>query len=126
MNLLTKEWIEKAEEDYRTAIREIRVKKEPSYDVVCFHAQQCVEKYLKALLQEKKTRFPNTHDLVELLRLCLTSYPQLEKYKESFSKITDYAVDFRYPGIFATRATAKEAVEIMKEAKKSIRRCLGK
>lgn len=52
MKPLTREWIEKAEGDFATASREIRVRKVPNYDAVCFHAQQCAEKYLKALLQE--------------------------------------------------------------------------
>jgi HEPN domain len=47
MNPLTQEWIDKAEGDFRTATREIQVTQDPSYDGVCFHAQQCVEKYLK-------------------------------------------------------------------------------
>ena len=46
----TQEWIEKAEGDYRTALRERRVRRRPNHDAVCFHAQQCIEKYLKALL----------------------------------------------------------------------------
>jgi len=50
MNVMATEWVEKAEADYRTAEREARVRKAPSHDVVCFHAQQCAEKYLKAFL----------------------------------------------------------------------------
>ncbi len=56
MKLLTREWIDKAEGDFATASREIRVRKSPNYDAVCFHAQQCAEKYLKALLQESESR----------------------------------------------------------------------
>jgi hypothetical protein len=51
MNQLTIEWVDKAEGDFSTALREFRVRKSPNYDAVCFHAQQCVEKYLKARLQ---------------------------------------------------------------------------
>jgi HEPN domain-containing protein len=52
MNPLTVEWVDKAEGDMAIAKRELRARKQPNYDAVCFHAQQCVEKYLKALLQE--------------------------------------------------------------------------
>jgi HEPN domain-containing protein len=52
MNPLTLEWVDKAEGDYATALRELRARKQPNYDAACFHAQQCVEKYLKAYLQE--------------------------------------------------------------------------
>lgn len=50
MNPLTTEWVEKAEGDYATAKRESRVRRNPNYDAVCFHAQQMAEKYLKAFL----------------------------------------------------------------------------
>lgn len=51
MNPLTLEWISKAEGDYSTAKREYRVRKDPNYDAVCFHAQQAAEKYIKGFLQ---------------------------------------------------------------------------
>ena len=44
----TAEWIQKAEGDRGTARREFAVEDTPNYDAVCFHAQQCAEKYLKA------------------------------------------------------------------------------
>jgi HEPN domain-containing protein len=71
MNSLTVEWIEKVEGDYATAKRELRVRRHPNYDAVCFHAQQAAEKYLKAFLQEQNAPFPKTHDLIELLALCV-------------------------------------------------------
>ncbi|MBI2433302.1 MAG: HEPN domain-containing protein [Candidatus Hydrogenedentes bacterium] len=40
-----------------------------NYDSVCFHAQQCGEKYAKALLQEAGVAFRKTHDLGELVDL---------------------------------------------------------
>jgi HEPN domain-containing protein len=59
MNPLTIEWINKAEGDYATANREFRVRKTANYDAVCFHAQQCVEKYMKACLQEANRVHPS-------------------------------------------------------------------
>ena len=52
MNPLTVEWVAKAESDLASALRDWRARKAPNYDAACFHAQQCTEKYLKALLQE--------------------------------------------------------------------------
>lgn len=71
MNDLTAEWIAKAEGDYATAGRELRARRRPNYDAVCFHAQQTAEKYLKAFLQENGADFPKTHSLIELLQLAL-------------------------------------------------------
>jgi len=44
---LVKEWIYKAEEDFEAAILLARKKRKSVPDVVCFHAQQCIEKYLR-------------------------------------------------------------------------------
>jgi len=52
MKLITEEWVNKAEGDFATAQRESQVENMPNYDAVCFHSQQCIEKYLKACLQE--------------------------------------------------------------------------
>lgn len=52
MKPLTAEWIQKAEDDFIVAQKMLRARKYPVYDAVCFHAQQCAEKYLKAFIQE--------------------------------------------------------------------------
>lgn len=39
----TQEWIAKADGDFYDAQRGTRVRKNPNYDGVCFHAQQCIE-----------------------------------------------------------------------------------
>ena len=44
-------------------------------DAACFFCRQCVEKYLKARLTEAGLAFPRTHDLLQLLNLCLQSEP---------------------------------------------------
>jgi len=67
MKPITQERIEKAEGDWATLMREYRARKNPNYDAVCFHAQQCGEKYFKARLQEAGIRFAKTHNLVSLL-----------------------------------------------------------
>ena len=38
-------------------------------DTVGFHAQQCVEKYLKAFLVLKETEFQKIHDIEKILAL---------------------------------------------------------
>ena len=64
MNPLTREWIEKAEGDFHTAGRELRARKNPNYEAACFHAQQCAEKYLKAILQEQSITLGRTHTVL--------------------------------------------------------------
>ena len=66
MNPDTPKWLSKAEGDFHTARRELRARKAPNFDAACFHAQQGVEKYLKAVLIEAGATFTRTHDLKEL------------------------------------------------------------
>lgn len=75
MKPLTREWVEKAENDWSSLNREIRVRKNPNYDAVCFFAQQCVEKYIKARLVEADIYFKKTRDLGYLLELAAQVEP---------------------------------------------------
>src|SRR5947207_15739429 len=99
----TREWVDKAEADFATAGRELRARKQPNYDAACFHAQQCVEKYLKARLVEANIRFSKTHDLERLLDLILPREPLWEAYRPVLLDLNNYAVAYRYPRQPATR-----------------------
>jgi HEPN domain-containing protein len=114
MNALVREWLEKAEGDYATALREYRARKSPNYDAAGFHAQQCVEKYLKAVLQKNKKPFSKIHDLLSLLELCRCYIPELEIQKELLAFLNQFSVLYRYPGESANCEQAKKAVSAMK------------
>ncbi len=62
-------WAAYAEEDLATAKSALRARK-PRLVTACFHSQQCAEKYLKAMLLNRTTNFPKTHDLIHLNNLC--------------------------------------------------------
>ena len=111
MNPLTVEWIAKAEADLATARRELRVRKSPNYDAVCFHSQQGAEKLLKAALTERGLSFSKTHDLARLLGLLIPEHPALAVLNDICSDLSAYAVEFRYPGENATKAMARIALK---------------
>ena len=119
------EWIAKAEADWATAQREFRVRRRTNFDAVCFHAQQCVEKHLKARLIMAGISFPKTHDLVALLALVQKAEPLWQPWKEHLAKLTHYAVTVRYPGEFAEHADAAEALNIARLLRAEIRWSLG-
>ena len=125
MTPLGREWVEKAEADIATARRELAVTESPNYDAVCFHAQQCAEKYLKGLLQDKGIEFPKTHDLVELMGLAAETDPPLEELRDHLQFLSEFSVDVRYPGVSADEAMAREALDIAQEVRRRARRLLG-
>ena len=114
MNALVIEWIHKAEGDYTTALREYRARKSPNYDAAGFHAQQCIEKCLKALLQKHNKPFFKIHDLLTLMEYCLSFIPELELQKELLAFLNQFSVAFRYPGESANREQAQKAIKAMK------------
>ena len=123
MKPLSREWVKKAEEDYRVARRE-RDAKPSAYSAVCFHAQQCVEKYLKATLQEHEVPFYRTHDLEALMKLSLPFAPDLEEYKEELQWLTAFAVEARYPGITVKKKDAEKCFLASKSVRTLMRRYL--
>lgn len=124
MKKLTKEWIEKAEKDFLVAEREIR-SDSPVYDAICFHSQQCVEKYLKAVLQEKEVFIEKTHDLGVLGEQVKKFLSTVGDVMEKLERLSEYAVEIRYPGIDATKEEAEESFSTCCEVRKMIREYLG-
>jgi HEPN domain-containing protein len=121
-----KRWIFLAEGDLKTAEDELSTT-EPFTNTICFHSQQCVEKYLKAYLSFVGKPFRKTHDISELIELCKEVDEEFEiLYSLNAAKLTRYAVDIRYPDEFYIPSIeeAKEALEIAKKVRNFIIRKL--
>jgi HEPN domain-containing protein len=111
---LVAQWIDKAEHDYSAALYLLESSEtDVPYDVVCFHAQQCAEKYLKATGVHERMSVPRTHDLMELLSL-LPSGIRPTMPAEELAELNPYGIDIRYPGFFesVTRDDATRALSI--------------
>ncbi len=117
-------WIKKADGDYTTALREYRARKSPNYDSACFHAQQCIEKYLKAVLESQSLPVARIHDLAVLLDACLGRDPLWSAMRNDMELLSQYAVSFRYPGYSASRRNARLAIAAMKRCRAEIKDAL--
>jgi HEPN domain-containing protein len=85
-------------------------------DAVCFHAQQAVEKSLKALLALKDIEYPRRHDLGELLSLARKNWPKMDHFEDRVVDLTPYAVLVRYDAEFEpSMQQAKEALKVAHE-----------
>ncbi len=118
-------WVEKAENDLTNAEHTLTMGSGCPFDTVCFHTQQCAEKYLKALLVERSIAFPKTHDLLYLLRLA-SQEADLDLRSEDVATINRYSVEARYPGHWdpITRREAEEAVEAARRVRTAVRAVL--
>jgi len=122
---LIRQWVEKAEEDLRTAEYTLTMPENCPYGTICFHAQQCVEKYIKALLVWQSIEFPRIHDIGELVAL-LPQEISLPLTEEEQEGLTDHAVVSRYPGDWEPidQMEAKQAVALARKVRETIRRAL--
>jgi HEPN domain-containing protein len=122
---LVREWLAKADNDLTTAAHTLTLGAECPTDTVCFHAQQCVEKCLKALLVFLGKTFPKTHDIAALRKLLPPKLcPKLDDTVQE--RLTDYATVLRYPGSGpeVPLAEARKAVALARRVRKEVRRHL--
>ncbi len=119
---IVKAWIRKAESDLINATNSINIKPKPPLDTVCFHAQQCAEKYLKAYLVQYEINFEKTHNLGELVLLAAKVDEDFQEIIDISEKLTDYAVDIRYPFLLEepTKEEARETIEMAEKIKKFV------
>jgi HEPN domain-containing protein len=125
MRQATRDWVKKAEEDFLAALDLSRRRKRQLHNSVCFHCQQSAEKYLKARIEEAGLRIPRSHDLESLLTLLPPVEPLWAALKSTLQDLTDFAVDFRYPGHEANKQDAKTAIRDCKAVRKEVREALG-
>ena len=96
IRLLVGEWIKKADLDFKTVVR---LSAEGEFrDVVCFHAQQATEKYLKAHLTRHQIEFPKTHIIRRLLILLESVEPAMVDALDDANWLSPFGAEIRYPG----------------------------
>ena len=125
MKPITAEWVAKAEGDFAMMERECRARKNPNYDGICFHAQQCAEEYLKARLCEADIPFSKIHDLVALLERVFVAEPAWETFREDLAYLSDFAVAFRCPGESTDKESALDAQSRCRLFRNVARNALG-
>lgn len=68
-----------------------------SFTTTLFHIQQCAEKSLKAYLVSESRGVIKTHDLVELINICLELNKQFEIIRPLAAVLTPFQTSGRYP-----------------------------
>ncbi len=123
---LANEWLAKADEDY-ALIQHLMSENSPYLSAIAFHAQQAVEKFLKAFLVMHQQEFPKTHDIDRLLDLIQIVDESLAKRLRPIGVLSPYGVDIRYPGDFPQvfEEDAREAVGLVELTATQIRNNLS-
>ena len=89
-------WVEFAENDYK-AVMLLFKDAAPLIEIICFHCQQCAEKYLKAYIVKNSGEIQKTHNLEELLKSCIKTDTDFIEIRDFCIDLTDFAVETRYP-----------------------------
>ena len=91
-----KGWLIKADADLKIGKDEMQTD-DPVTDMVCFHMQQCCEKYLKAFLIFNGREYPKIHRLSVLINLCTRIDEEFKELMEwGVDDLTRYATTLRY------------------------------
>ncbi|MCH8219594.1 MAG: HEPN domain-containing protein [Planctomycetes bacterium] len=118
----TRLWLVKAEHDLRTAVH-LSSSGMDFADSIVFHAQQAVEKYIKAYLVWEQIEFPKTHDIAALLNLVGHNRGELAQALADASDLTPYGVTHRYPGDYpqVEQNDVEKAVSVAEHVRREIR-----
>jgi HEPN domain-containing protein len=88
-----------------TAAREFADNSEVSDEIIGFHAQQAVEKWLKAVMANLGLPQQRTHDIDQLCRLLEKQGIELPAHRSRLAELTDFAVPLRYEDPAGRRAS---------------------
>jgi len=126
LQALVGDWVRKAAQDFAGAER-LAAGGSEFRELVVFHAQQAVEKYLKALLVRRQIEFPKTHDIEKLVRLLRTVHPEIADSLLEAKWLTPFGVEIRYPADFPETLPGDEnrAIELAGRAREAVMALLG-
>jgi HEPN domain-containing protein len=113
------EWLAHARSDLKLAKLGLE-HRDVLYHQICFHAQQAVEKALKAVLLHHKIDFPLTHDIDELIDIFEKSGITVPSDCMDSGFLTPYAVETRYPGYWV-EITDSDVGEAIKTSEKVVK-----
>jgi HEPN domain-containing protein len=119
---VVRQWIEKAEQDLLVTDHLLAEGNVRLAEAICFHAQQCVEKYVKSVLALNDIDPPKTHD-IEAIVAQMPNPGAVSLSAAERRRLTKYATVTRYPRDLdpITLEEAQAAVEIARRVRASLR-----
>jgi len=130
MRKITRQWLKYAADDLQSA--EV-LKEREIHTIVCFHCQQCLEKSLKAILQEENIKPPRIHNIKVLKDMVENAMDStLDISLEEANFLSEVYVESRYPpdiGLLPhgepTKEDAQKALDIARRVFAQVEKMLG-
>jgi HEPN domain-containing protein len=108
MKQITKEWLEAASLDIESSGYLLQDERLTGH--VAFHAQQAIEKSLKALIEESGDRIPKIHSLSKLFDSC-SKYIDFQFDDDLIIALDSLYLESRYPGDFGLLPEGKPTLK---------------
>lgn len=102
--------------DDEEAMRLLSASPKPLVGIIGFHAQQSVEKRLKALLSIRRITFPKTHDIEQLLDRLESSGLSIPLAVQEAAGLSPYAVHMRYTELSSAGADPGDVSALLRAA----------
>lgn len=115
MREIVREWVDKGNSDFIAA--KILAPNKGVENQTGFHCQQAIEKWLKAYLIKQGEEIRKIHDLTALVIDCEKFDPSFQELELIVEGITDFAVEFRYPGENASPEEVQDALNMTTKAR---------
>jgi HEPN domain-containing protein len=112
MKRSTKEWLKSAQEDL--LVMECLMDNRLATGAASFHAQQCVEKSLKAILEENGEKITKIHDLEKLFSMT-NAYIQIKLDEKLVTTLNTLYIESRYPGALGLLPHGKPSINDVRE-----------
>jgi len=127
MKAITREWIARSSDDLSAA--EALLAREDLTNIVAFHAQQAVEKALKAVIEERGLGLLKTHSLIRLYEMVETDFPVITDM-DMLDRLEAVYIEARYPGEMGLlpygKPTPEDASAFFRFAQDVLQRVRGK
>jgi len=112
MKKISEEWLKAAKDDLRVADKIIA--DEALTHMVAFHSQQCIEKSLKAVMEEYGIDLVKIHNLERLLAI-VKNHVKIDVDIVLIEKMDKLYIDSRYPADFGLLPDGKPTIEDAEE-----------
>jgi HEPN domain-containing protein len=90
-------------------------------EIVCFHCQQAVEKYLKGYLFLHEIEPPKVHDLILLVKMCFSLRENFSIVLPKCGFLNRFSVIHRYPNVIEiTGDDVRTALQYAKDIKEFV------
>lgn len=119
------EWLIMAQKDIKSA--RILFEHDGDNEIICFHCQQAVEKYLKGYLIHMTGELQEGHNLVKLCKKAIIQDKTFGEFLKDMAFLNTFYVETRYPAVdplIVSKEDTEECFQIMDRIVKLIEKLI--